>query len=657
MATFNQFKRSIGVQLKGSLNGDVVLSAITKSPGIDAHLSIDSLGMNKTLVGDVKIESDLGNDRKQANVKVNINNHGLETVNIAGIYNLGHGVEDNLDFHVKMNQTEAVIFEPFIKDLVSNIKGTISTDLKLTGSPANPQLNGNVLLANTGITVNYLKTAYTVSDTLTVTNSVITINKMILRDSKNGIGTVTGKVDLKNLSNPDIDAVLVAKNLMALNTSFKDNHIYYGTAYGTGRFSFKGPVDNMNIDIKAKTEAGTVFNIPLNTSSTVGEYDFIKFVSHNDTAKAKEDQVRAFNGITLNFDLTVDEKTTVKITTDYGVLEGSGQSNGLKLNINSLGDFDMFGDFLITSGKFEFTAKNFISKNFTVNQGGTIRWTGNPTNATINLNAIYEVRTDIAPLYTAVGSQSPKGKSLELVQAELILTKSLLQPTIDFDFNFPLDPSIKDDLGTYLADANNRNQQALSIIVRRQFSNGANNNLTNQVLGTAGEAVSEFAFNKLNSFISQSNIKGFDLNIRSFNDFSASYRIKDRLVFNGSLYNTYAGTSDLFQNNASTFNGSFSQLTYDFDAQYFIRKDGNLSVRYSYRVLNSTTLSTLYNQLSAEYVNALGFVYQRDFDTFGELIRNLFRRPNRKAPINPTPVPSTPSPAPVVTSKTDEEDQ
>jgi hypothetical protein len=658
MANFNQFKRSIGVLLKGSLNGDVVLSAITKSPGIDAHLGIDSLAMNKTLVGDVKIESDLGNDRKQANVKVNINNHGLETVNIAGIYKLGHGVDDNLDFDVKMNQTEAVIFEPFIKDLVSNIKGTVSTDLKLTGAPSNPQLNGDVMLANTGVTVNYLKTAYTVSDTLTVSNSVINLNKMILRDNKKGIGTVTGTVDLKNLSNPDIEAVLVAKNLMALNTSFKDNHLYYGTAYGTGRFSFNGPVDNMNIDIKAKTEAGTVFNIPLNTSSTVGEYDFIKFVSHNDTAKVKEDQVRAFNGITLNFDLTVDEKTTVKITTDYGVLEGSGQANGLKLNINSLGDFDMFGDFLITSGKFEFTAKNFISKNFTVNQGGTIRWTGNPTNATINLNAIYEVRTDIAPLYTAAGSQSPKGKALELVQAELILTKSLLQPTIDFDFNFPLDPSIKDDLGTYLADANNRNQQALSIIVRRQFSNGANNNLTNQVLGTAGEAVSEFAFNKLNSFISQSNIKGFDLNIRSFNDFSASYRIKDRLVFNGSLYNTYSGTSDLFQNNASTFNTSFSQLTYDFDAQYFIRKAGNLSVRYSYRVLNSTTLSTLYNQLSAEYVNALGLVYQRDFDSIGEFFRNIFKKQNKKAPVNPTPIPVTPSPNPgAVTSKTDEEDQ
>ena len=264
----------------------------------------------------------------------------------------------------------------------------------------------------------------------------------------------------------------------------------------------------MDIDIKAKTEAGTVFNIPLNTSSTVGDYDFINFVSHNDTSKKITSASNAFNGVTLNFDLSVDEKTTVKIFTDYGVLEGNGQANDLKLNINSLGDFEMFGDFLITSGKFDFTAKNFISKNFTVNQGGTIRWTGNPSNATINLTAIYEVRTDIEPLYQAAGSQSPRGKYFELVQAKLILTNTLLQPDINFDFNFPLDPSVKDDLSNYLSDNNNRSQQALSIIVRRQFSNGANNNLTNQVAGTAGEAISEFAFNKLNGLVSQSNIRG-----------------------------------------------------------------------------------------------------------------------------------------------------
>jgi hypothetical protein len=646
MSTFDQLTKAADVMLKGTMNGDVLLSGVIKSPVFDSHLAIDSFTMNKTLIGNVKIASSLDSSRTQANVKMNIVNRGLETMNIAGAYLIGKETDDKLDFNIRMNQTEAVIFDPFVKDLVSNLKGTISSDLKLSGTISNPQLNGDITLENTGVTVNYLKTSYTVNHKFSVANSVINVDDLVLKDIRGGEATATGKVDLNDLSNPDIEAVVNAKNFMALNTTFKDNRIYYGTAYATGRFSFSGPTDNMNIDIKAKTEAGTVFNIPLNTSSVAEDYDFIKFVSHKDTAKVVN-KPRAFNGITLNFDLSVDEKTLVKITTDYGKLEGSGVANNLKLNISSLGDFNMYGDFLISSGKFEFIAKDVISKNFQVTQGGTIRWTGNPNNAEINMKAIYEVRTDIKDLYSAAGIGLPSEQVL--VQADLILTKSLLQPIIDFDFNFPTDPSIKDNLGTYLNDYNNRTQQALSIIVTRRFNPGNGNGaLATQTLNTAGEAVSEFAFNKLNTLISQSNtIKSLDLNIRSFNDASASLRLfKERIVLSGSVYSTTSTSNDLFANNTSLFNSNFNNLSKDFSAQYFITRNGNLTARYSYRLLNGTVLNTIDQQLTAQYVNGLGLVYQRDFDTFGEFLRNIFGKGKKKQPITPLSEPSTKPSAP-----------
>lgn len=632
MATINQLTKTSGVMLRGTLNGDVLLTGVTKSPGVDAKLTIDSLRMNETLVGNVKIGSSLDNGRKQANVKINILNRGLETLDITGAYLLGKEGGDKLDFDFKMNQTEAVIFSPFTKGLVSNMTGTVSANLKLTGTPKTMLFNGDLTLNNTGLTVDYLKTTYTINDRLSVNNSVVTIDKMSLKDTQGGEGTIKGSVNLNNLSNPTLDVTLTVprdQKLMALNTSFKDNHLYYGTAYATGTFSFAGPIDNMNINITARTTAGTVFNIPLNTSSTVGDYDFIKFVSHSDTAKvvAKE---KAFGGVTLNFDLTADEATVVKITTDYGVLEGTGTTNNLLLKINSLGDFEMIGDYNITSGKFEFTAKNFISKNFTVSQGGNIRWTGNPANAEINLKALYEVRTDISNLYLAAGSQSPQGKKQVLVQAQLILTKSLIHPNIDFDFTFPTEPSIKDDLATYLSDVNNRNQQALSIIVRRNFAPGTGNSLTNEAFQTAGSAVSEFAFNKLNNLISQSNIKNVDLNIRSYNDASASVRLfNERLRINGSLF-TNSGSGDIYNFNNNLFSSGFNNLTKDFEASYLIRPDGDLRARYSYRVLNTTTLNTYIDGFTAQYVNGVGLVYQRDFDNVGEFFRNMFTFGNRR---------------------------
>jgi hypothetical protein len=40
-------------------------------------------------------------------------------------------------------------------------------------------------------------------------------------------------------------------------------------------------------------------------------------------------------------------------------------------------------------------------------------------------------------------------------------------------------------------------------------------------------------------------------------------------------------------------------------------------------------------------VNGIGLVYQRDFDTFGEFIRNILRRQNKKAPVKPAPIPTS----------------
>ena len=649
VSTLNQLTKSAGVLLRGSLNGEVNLTSVMKAPGVDANLRVDSLVMNQTVVGDLKIVSDLDNERKRANVKLNILNRGLETLNVAGAYYLNKETGDKLDFDVRMDQTEAVIFAPFIKNLVSDVKGTISADLKLNGAPSNPKLNGTITLANTGVTVDYLKVPYIINDKVTVTNSIIKIDDMILSDQRGGKGTANGSVDLSDFATPILDIHVVAQNLMALNTTFKDNRLYYGTAFGSGNFSFTGPIDNMKIDITAKTEDGTIFNIPLNTSATAGEYDFIRFVSHKDSTRFVTNANR-FKGVTLNFDLSADEKTVVKITTDLGVLEGRGTARGLKLNINSMGDFDMRGDFLISSGRFDFTAKNFISKNFQVNQGGTLRWTGNPSNAEINLRATYELRANVSDLYTAAGYNSPDQKQ-ELVQAQLILTRTLLQPAIEFDFNFPLNPSIKDQLGTYLADVNNRNQQALSLIVRRQFAPGTGSNINEQVMGTAKNAASEFIFNKLNSYLAQStSFKSLDLNIRSQSDASASLRLfKDRVVVNGSLYSA-TGSGNLFNNSSNLFNSR--NLTSDLGVEYLIRPDGQLRARYSYRVLNNyQLLDNANNEQNVQYVNGLGLIYQRDFDSFKEFFRNLFRK-GTTTPKSTTPGTTT---VPVVVDDPDED--
>src|SRR5690606_24841543 len=137
------------------------------------------------------------------------------------------------------------------------------------------------------------------------------------------------------------------------------------------------------------------------------------------------------------------------------------------------GEFTMLGTYNISQGKFEFTAQDFINKVFQISEGGSIRWVGDPADAVIDLKAVYEVRTSLRDLYIAAGR--PPEDQRTLAQAIMNLNGSLLHPDISFDLNFPTDTYIKDELQGYLSDVNNRNTQALSLIVRRSFSPNTGN--------------------------------------------------------------------------------------------------------------------------------------------------------------------------------------
>jgi len=106
------------------------------------------------------------------------------------------------------------------------------------------------------------------------------------------------------------------------------------------------------------------------------------------------------------------------------------------------------------------------------------------------------------------------------------------------------------------------------------------------------------------------------------------------------LYNTSANGNNLFNNSTSLLNSNFNNLTKDFETSYLIRANGTLTARYSYRVLNTTTLNTI-DQLTVQYVNGLGLVYQKDFDTPWEFFRSLlFLKPKVNAPANTVPSPA-----------------
>jgi len=70
------------------------------------------------------------------------------------------------------------------------------------------------------------------------------------------------------------------KNFQLLNTSAKDNNLFYGQAFGTGNVNMLGPLRNLKISATARSERDKDFFIPLNGSSdNTSKKDFITFVN------------------------------------------------------------------------------------------------------------------------------------------------------------------------------------------------------------------------------------------------------------------------------------------------------------------------------------------------------------------------------------------
>jgi hypothetical protein len=624
MTSLSQLTKAFGVNLNGTMNGTASLSALLGTPKIQSDITIDSLKYNQTDVGDLKIASTYNNFTSKIDIDAVIFKNGGKTMDVKGNVDFKSD-QNNLNLNLILDKTELIIFEPFVKTLVSKLKGQISSGLKVTGKFNKPKIDGNVNLQNAGFTINYLQTAYIINDDFSIDNSVIKVDDLTLNDALGNRAAVNGSVDMENPSNPYIDIRIEAVKLMALNTTRKDNQLYYGKAFGTGTFSFVGPTDAMKINIKAKTEAETEFTIPLNGASVIGADDFIIYVA-KDTLLNKKTVDKYFQGLTMEFNLTVDENSIAHILTEVGDLTGTGDAQ-LNLKITSLGDFEMRGDYIINQGKFDFTANNLINKTFDIRKGGSIRWTGDPTDAAINLNAVYARRVDIKPLYDAAGRAlaNDAGVQTVLAEAEMQLTNTLLEPEINFELNFPNNTTIKTELQGYLNNKDNTNQQAINLIVRNSFNGNSSAGLgvDQQTLFNSGL---ELGFSKFNNIISQTlKIKNLDFNLRSFSEFGLGGNfLKGRLKVTGNFINRRSTADDLFNNNI--FNSSFNNLALDAQATLDIRKDGSFVGKAFKRAANRD----FFNLNSDFYINGIGLVYTQEYDTFDEFLKNTFGRKSKE---------------------------
>jgi len=613
LASFSGITGPLGFRVRGSMNGSVRLGPVFKNPGLSAHIRTTPLVYNDLPVGNLTVDADFDPQNGLIRLKSALRNVDGNGFDLSGTYDL-NAKADALRLKGSVRNTDLAVVQPFVKKLASDLYGKVSGEVDIAGTLQRPVISGMAHIRDAGFTVDYLRTAYRVSsEFVRIDKNSILLVDFGIQDGQSGTATANGYLDLNTLSDPKLDFHVSATKLHVLQTQPKDNPLFHGTAYASGNFGFRGRASAIAIDIEAQSEPNTVITIPFNSAAKLGDSDFIYFVDSRRPAGAeKTPNGPALRGLTMNMDLSIAPDAEIQLANNVGSSTVFG-TGAVSMRISSLGDFEIFGDYHVRSGRFHFTAQDFLNKFFDLKPGGSIRWAGNPAEATIDLSAAYRQRTSVAPLYSAAGRA--ENRESVLVEADMVLRGTLSQPEVSFALDFPQHPYIKDELQGYLSDANNVNQQAISLIVRRSFMPGSIQEFGREV-NTLVSAGTEIMFNQLNSIISRSlNVDFFDINIRSLNDASASLRFfNDRLVFTG-------GITDNRNQQLTDLTLLADKIATDAELTFKLRRDGNLLLR-SYNRLNPRNF--LFTP-TGDYISAVGLVYRREFDLLGGWWRRLWK--------------------------------
>ena len=612
LKSFNQLFKKYDIEVLGTLNSRTKFASLLSEPLAISDININNLIYNSDTIGNLLFSNTWDPKSQIINLAGSIFNERLKTLEVGGTINTSK-TKNNFNVDVLMNETELIVIEPFVKSYVSNISGTASADLKVRGSFAKPEINGYLTLKNAGLRINYLNAFLKVSDQIKLSENKIFLNNLQVKDLEGNKGTLNGTITHTYFEKFNLDVKLQANNLLCLNTTEKDNELYYGKAYGSGSFAFKGPIEDIKIDITAKTESGTKFYIPLSDESSVMKQNFVRFIQKDSTLDAQDYKIN-LSGISMNMNLQVDDQSEVQLIMDKNtgeIIKGRGNAN-LKLTINTIGNFEMYGNYEITEGEYNFILQNLISKKFKVEKGGTIRWNGDPLKAKIDLSAIYETRPQVSPLILSANSADTNSyTSSQRVKAHCVLNlkNDLMAPDISFGLRFPEDENLSSKVGGYLANQDNLSNQVASLLIFGRFANTGSTNY----IPTTG-----FLASQLSSLVST---KNFDLNLE--NGVGGSLRLfNDRITIDGNI-NTN-------NNNTSTTNNqqaNASAITGDVNIEYKISKDGRFRAKgFQRNDINSDLLKRGNSQVE----QGVGLFYRIEFDTFSELYQKIFKKKQDK---------------------------
>src|SRR5690606_18794457 len=151
-----------------------------------------------------------------------------------------------------------------------------------------------------------------------------------------------------------------------------------------------------------------------------------------------EEEIRRvkLTGVTIDFNLDVTADAYCELTFDLkagDIIRGRGNGK-IKLQLDTKGEFNMFGPIEFTEGWYNFTLYDIINKEFQIRPGSSIAWYGDPYQGTMRIDASYNQLASLAPILNDPSlANVPQVIRKYPVQVLLKLDGPMLSPLINFD--------------------------------------------------------------------------------------------------------------------------------------------------------------------------------------------------------------------------------
>lgn len=623
----------------GLANGDVNMTS-SKSGAFNTRLTIERLKVLDHTWGDLALA--LGKTSAgPLNIDLRLESENT-SLKAAGYYS-SDPASPQINFQAEIQKLDLSSIEPLAMGQLKNTKGQLQGKITIVGDPKKPDIDGKLTFLNASFTPSMVNTEFVLEDeTILIQNDKILLSNFEIKDRDNNLAKLDGEIISKEFKDFNMNLTLNATNFQILNSTEKDNDLFYGKVGITTRAKITGdftqPVVVMNINLSDESEFTYV--VPESEKGVMEQKGIVLWVDRD----AKDDPFLAsidprdtikstFRGIDLSANIELSEKETFNIVIDPATgdkLSVKGNST-LTLDIDPTGDMILSGRYEISEGSYDLSFYKFVKRKFLIEKGSTIIWSGTPLDATMNIRAIYEVETSPIDLFAGTG---PGDDDLNTYKQRLPflvylqIKGELLAPEISFQLDMP--QSQQNALGgvvyAKIRDINTRdselNKQVFALLVLKRFisDNPLDNQAGSDAEGVARRSVSKLLTEQLNRL--SENVKGVELSfdVKSYEDYStgsgegqtelqlglSKSLLNDRLVVKVSGNFEVEGDASN-QNSASDYIG-------DLALEYKLTEDGRFRIT-GFR-------NTNYDMLSGELIETgVGLIYIKDYNTFRELFR------------------------------------